>query len=143
MLNDELHKPYKKHIKGTTKVLIMLSEQKEIVSNEQRKYPRYPAQDLNAVIVISPPPPDESISIAGTVMDMSRKGIKIKLTSALPQDIPVSKILINVKMPKSGLTFKISGSIRHINEKAEYGINYDKEHSEDELDNLMFECIKI
>jgi len=121
----------------------MLSEPKKLVSNEQRKHPRYSTQDLSAVIVISPPPPNESISIAGTVMDMSRKGIKIKLTSALPQDIPTSRILINVKMPKSGLTFKISGSIRHINEQAEYGIHYDKKHSEDEVDSLLFECIKI
>jgi hypothetical protein len=109
---------------------------------DKRKSPRYTPSDLSAVITISPPPPDALISLKGTVLDMSQNGIKIKLHSAMPNTIPTSKILINIVMPKSGLQVKIRGFIRHINAESEYGINYHKDHKEDELKNLLFECIK-
>jgi hypothetical protein len=110
---------------------------------DQREHPRYTSPDLNAVITISPPPPDEWIHLEGTVLDMSHKGIKIKLHSAMPDGIPTSKILINIVMPKSGLLVKVHGFIRHMNEESECGINYHKDHSEDELKNLLFECVKL
>lgn len=110
---------------------------------DKREYPRYSSSDLSAVITISPPPPDELIFLKGTVLDMSQNGIKIKLHSAMPDDIPTSKILINIVMPKSGLLVKIRGSIRHMSAESEYGINFHKDHSEDELKNLLFECIKV
>lgn len=109
---------------------------------DKREHPRYASSDLSAVITISPPPPDELISLKGTVVDMSQNGIKIKLHSAMPDAIPTSKILINIIMPKSGLLVKIRGFIRHINAESEYGINYHKDHKEEELENLLFECIK-
>jgi len=110
---------------------------------DQRKYPRYTSSNLNAVITISPPPPDEWISLEGSVLDMSQKGIKIKLHSPMPNDIPTSKILINIVMPKSGLVVKIRGFIRHMNNASECGIKYHNDHCEDELKNLLFECIKV
>lgn len=110
---------------------------------DQRKHPRYTSSDLHAVITISPPPPDALISLEGTVLDMSYKGIKIKLDSAMPADIPTSKILINIVMPESGLPIKIHGFIRHMSEESEYGINYHEDHCENELSNLLFECIKV
>jgi hypothetical protein len=114
-----------------------------IDKRDQRKFPRYTSSDLNAVITISPPPPDEGINLEGTVLDMSQKGIKIKLHSAMPNNIPTSKILINIVMPQSGLLVKIRGSIRHMNDESECGINYHQDHCEDELENLLFECIKM
>lgn len=110
---------------------------------DQREHPRYISSDLNAVIIISPPAPGELISLEGTVLDMSHKGIKIKLHSPMPDNIPTSKILINIVMPQSGLPVKIRGFIRHMNEESECGINYDKDHCNDELKNLLFECIKV
>jgi hypothetical protein len=110
---------------------------------DQRDYPRYTSSNLNALITISPPPPDELISLEGTVLDMSHKGIKIKLHSAMPDDIPTSKIIINIVMPKSGILVKIRGFIRHISDETECGIHYHQEHNEDELKSLLFECIKI
>lgn len=115
----------------------------QIDKNDQREFPRYSSSDLNAVITISPPPPDEWIQLEGTVLNMSQRGIKIKLHSAMPDDIPTSKILINIVMPKSGLVVKIRGHIRHINDEHECGINYHVDHSEDELKSLLFECIKV
>ena len=110
---------------------------------DQREYPRYTSSDLHAVITISPPPPDALISLEGIVLDMSHKGIKIKLKSAMPNGIPTSKILINIVMPQSGLPVKIHGFIRHISDKSECGIHYHQDHSENELNNLLFECIKV
>ena len=110
---------------------------------DQREYPRYTSLDLNAVITISPPPPGEWIHLEGTVLDMSQKGIKIKLHQAMPDDIPTSKILINIVMPQSGLLVKIRGFIRHMNDESECGIKYHEEHGENELKNLLFECVKV
>ncbi len=110
---------------------------------EKREHPRFASSDLSAVITISPPPPDELISLEGTVLDMSQKGIRIKLNAAMPCDIPTSKILINIVMPKSGLPIKIHGFIRHMSNESECGINYHNDHSDDELENLLFECVKL
>jgi len=110
---------------------------------DKREHPRYTSSDLNAVITISPPAPDELIVLEGTVLDMSRKGVKIKLHSPMPDNIPASKILINIVMPQSGLPVKIRGVIRHMNEESECGIHYHEDHCEDELKNLLFECIKV
>jgi len=113
------------------------------MQRDNREFPRYTSSDLNAVITISPPLPEDKIHLEGTVLDMSQKGIKIKLHSAMPDDIPTSKILINIIMPQSGLLVKIHGFIRHMNDESECGINYHNDHSEDELKNLLFECIKV
>ena len=113
------------------------------MQTDKRECQRYSTSNLNAVITISPPPPDELISLEGTVLDMSQKGVKIKLHTPMPSGIPTSKILINIVMPQSGLPVKIRGFIRHMNEESECGINYDKNHSDDELNNLLFECIKV
>ena len=113
------------------------------MSIEQRECPRYVSSNLNAVITISPPEPDELISLEGKVLDMSQKGIRIKLNSAMPNNIPASKVLITMVMPKSGLEVKIHGNIRHINDDAECGVNYHEEHCPDELSNLLFECVKV
>lgn len=110
---------------------------------DKREHPRFTSSDLNAVITISPPPPDKLISLEGTVLDMSHKGIRIKLHTAMPQGIPTSKILINIVMPQSGLPVKIHGFIRHISKESECGIKYHEDHSDDELESLLFECIKV
>lgn len=110
---------------------------------DKREHPRYIPMDLNAAITISPPPPKEWIYLEGTVVDMSQNGIKIKLHSAMPCKIPTSKILINIVMPLSGLPIKIKGSIRHITDESECGIHYHEGHDEDELKDMLFECIKV
>jgi hypothetical protein len=73
---------------------------------------------------------------------MSYSGIKIKLLSAMPSDLPESKIIIAVTMPKSGISITIKGSIRHFNEEAEYGMLYSEDQHEHAGDDFMFECIK-
>ena len=113
------------------------------MQTEKREYPRYTPSDLNATITISPPSPAGLIYLEGKVLDMSQNGIKIKLHSAMPIDIPKSKILIKIVMPQSGLPVKIRGFIRHMTTESECGINFHQEHNEDELKDLLFECVKV
>ena len=113
------------------------------IQTDQRAHPRFNTPAVNAVLTISPSSLEDVISIEGTVLDMSQKGIKIKLQSALPADIPTSKILISIVMPKSGLKIKVRGVIRHINDKSECGIHYHEEHDEGAINNLLFECVKL
>ena len=109
---------------------------------EKREFQRYRPFNLNVRIAISPPPPDESILLAGTVLNMSQRGIKVRLNSPMPDAIPVSKIVIQVTLPESGLPVKIRGTIRHMNNNGEIGVQYHDEHSDKELDNMLFECVK-
>ena len=109
---------------------------------ENRKHPRFNPQGLVANITIAPPPPDEHILLDGIVIDMSYTGIRIKLSEMMPQDIPESKIKINLTLPDSGLPFTIKGVIKYMNDDSECGMNYSKEHSEQEIDDFMFECVK-
>ena len=112
------------------------------MENNQRERPRFNPQGLDAVISISPPQPAEVINLVGNVVDMSYSGIKIKLHEAMPVDIPKSKIEINIKMPESNVPITIKGIIKHLNDDSECGVKYSNEHSEDKVDDLMFECIK-
>lgn len=109
---------------------------------DNRKHARIRPKSLTAIITIFPPIPDEEIHLEGTVLDMSASGIRIKLFTAMPTDIPKSKIKINLTMPKSGLPITIRGIIKHLDTPSECGINYTKEHQNKEIDNLLFECIK-
>lgn len=109
---------------------------------EQRDSPRYLSGTLNAVVHILPPSPSEEISLEGTVLDMSQKGVRIKLNTAMPDDIPDSKVIINIVMPKSGLAVKIQGYIRHINDDDVCGFHYHEDHCKDEINNLLFECVR-
>jgi hypothetical protein len=109
---------------------------------DNRRHTRVKPQSLTAIITIFPPTPEDEIHLEGTVLDMSTSGIRIKLFSAMPTDIPKSKIKINFTMPKSGLPITIKGIIKHLDTKSECGINYVNDHPSELMDNLLFECIK-
>jgi len=60
----------------------------------------------------------------------------------MPVNIPESKIRIDMEMPESDIPITIRGVIKHWNEQSEYGLHYSYEYPENEVDDLMFECIK-
>ena len=113
-----------------------------IMSKNNRRHVRFNPKGLKATITINRPLVNEDIHLQGDVIDMSYSGIKIKLLSAMPTDLPESKIIIAVTMPKSGISITIKGSIRHFNEEAEYGVHYTEDQNEHAVDDFMFECIK-
>lgn len=109
---------------------------------DKRIHKRFNPEGLTAHLIIEPPPPDEEIVIDGVVVDMSYKGIKIKLDEPLNPEIDQAELRISIKLPESGVSISIHGMIKHIQEKHECGLQYAEQHTEDELDNLMFECVK-
>ncbi len=112
------------------------------MDTDKRKHLRFNPQGLSANITIDPPAPADEIMLQGTVVDMSYSGIKIKLSAAMPENIPQSKIRIDMKMPESGIPITIRGVIKHWNDESVYGLHYSAEHSENKVDDLMFECVK-
>ncbi len=113
------------------------------MDTDKRRHPRFSPNGLTANITILPPPPDQKIILKGTIVDMSYTGIKIKLNTAIKNKLPESEITITLTMPESGVPITIRGIIKHINTDSECGLQYSEKHSEHEMDDLMFECIKI
>ena len=113
------------------------------MDTESRKHPRFSPNGLVAIITIDPPPPADEIILEGAVVDMSYTGIKIKLDKPISHDILESEIRIELTMPESGIPVTIHGIIKHLNAGEEYGLQYSEKHPEHEVDDLMFECIKV
>ncbi len=113
-----------------------------MVEIDKRVHKRFSPEGLVAHIIIDPPAPDDAIIIDGVVVDMSYSGIKIKLDQPLEHDVTEGELRISIKLPESGVTVSIHGMIRHVQEHGQCGLQYSDQHTEDELDSLMFECIK-
>lgn len=112
------------------------------MDTDKRKHPRFCPDNILANISLAPEAPEKKISVDGTVVDMSYTGIKIKLDSPINADVKEAEITINLTMPESDVPVSISGVIKHLNTESEYGMQYSENCSEQEIDNLMFECIK-
>jgi len=114
------------------------------VDNENRTRIRFNPEGLAAHIIIDPPPPGGEIIIDGQVVDMSYSGIKIRLKEPLGQAVEDAELRISIVLPESRVPVSIHGMIKHIHEKHECGLQYNLDkHSEDEFDELMFECVKL
>lgn len=109
---------------------------------DKRSHIRFNPEGLAAHIIIDPPPPADEIVIDGLVVDMSYSGIKIKLKQPFGQEIEEAELRIYIILPESGVPVSIHGTIKHVHKQDEYGLQYSEHHTEDELDNLMFECVK-
>lgn len=109
---------------------------------DKRSHKRFSPEGIIAHIIIAPPLPDEEIVIDGVVVDMSYSGIKIKLNQPLVHEVQEAELRISIILPESGVSMSIHGMIRHIHEKHECGLQYTQQHTENELDSLMFECVK-
>ncbi|ANE55872.1 PilZ domain-containing protein [Methylomonas sp. DH-1] len=114
------------------------------MQNENRSRIRFNPAGLVAHIIIDPPPPGGEIVIDGQVVDMSYSGIKIRLREPLGQSIEEAELRISIILPESGVPVSIHGTIKHIQQEHECGLQYDADrHQEHELDDLMFECVKF
>lgn len=113
------------------------------VEDEKRTRKRFSPEGLNAHITIDPPPPEKEIIINGVVVDMSYGGIKIKLDNPLAHDVEQAELRITIRLPESGVPLSIHGMIRHISDGEHCGMQYAERHSEEEMDSLMFECVRL
>lgn len=111
-----------------------------IMTQDQRQYPRYQPQGIQASITIEHPPHDP-LCTNGDIIDISCTGIKIKLSTPLSEIID-GKIKIVFVLPDSGTVLTITGIIKHQQEPSECGFQYENNLSEDMFNDLMFECIK-
>ncbi len=112
------------------------------MDTEKRKHLRFNPTDISASITIETEAHIEKQVLAGTVVDMSYSGIKIRLNQPLKEDIENMEILIALNLPESGVPVTIKGMIKHLNETTEYGFQY-QDIKEQEMDQMMFECIKV
>ncbi|MFT5925212.1 MAG: hypothetical protein ACI9LE_002218 [Paraglaciecola sp.] len=110
---------------------------------EKREHVRFKPKGVLANIAIYPASPHEKISLQGVVIDMSYSGIKIKLSSAIPANIGESKMEIYLTLPKSAFPIAIKGVIRHVNPQSEIGFKFAENHAKQEIDDLLFECVKM
>jgi len=112
------------------------------VIQENRFRKRFHPEGLAAHIIINPQLGVE-ISIEGQVVDMSYGGIKIKLKEPFAHAVEEAELSIKMILPESGVPVSIRGRIKHIVNREEYGLKYSERHTEFELDDLMFECVKL
>jgi len=114
------------------------------MDQENRNHPRFSPKGLSANISIEPSPPSDKVIMDGTIINISYSGIKIKLNSPCNEDIQKGVVTINLTLPESGVPITIRGTIKHLNNSAEeFGLQYAESHTENKVDNLMFECIKV
>ena len=109
---------------------------------ENRFRKRFHPEGLAARIIINPALEGEII-IEGQVLDMSYGGIKIKLKEPFVHAVEEAELSISLVLPESGVPVSIRGRIKHIVNREEYGLKYCERHTEFELDDLMFECVKL
>lgn len=106
---------------------------------ERRNHPRFYPQGLQAVIFVEA---DPELSIAGEVIDISCSGIKIRLDAPLVATIH-GKIRIRLTLPRTGIPLNISGIVKHQQRPCEYGVRYENSLSPEQLDDFLFECVKL
>lgn len=109
--------------------------------NRDRK--RFNPEGVAAHIIIDPPPPEEEIVMDGKVVDMSYGGIKIRLNRPLVHDVEEAELRISLVLPESKVPLSIHGTIKHVVDSHECGLQFSDKHTEDDMDGLMFECIKF
>ncbi|RLA22659.1 MAG: PilZ domain-containing protein [Gammaproteobacteria bacterium] len=107
---------------------------------EKRLHPRVKPKNLTAHITINRPP-DETLAMDGTVVDLSYSGIKIKLSTPLIAEIN-DQITINLQLPKSGIPIRIHGVVVHRRSAIECGLHFVDQPPRQAIDDLMFECVK-
>lgn len=112
------------------------------METDKRKHVRLCPDNFLATITLIPQPPEKQISFAGTVVDISYDGIKIKLDKPITANVEKAEIIINLTLPDSGVPLSIKGNIKHLCNKSEYGLQYSEENTESDIDHLMFECTR-
>lgn len=110
---------------------------------EKRKYPRYNPVGLDACVTIIATDSEYESTYEGIVIDFSYMGIKIKLNEPIKSNITECEIRIELTLPESGIPLTIRGKVKHISNQDEYGVQLVEEEKNYNLEELMFECIKI
>lgn len=109
--------------------------------NERRIHPRLSINGLKAHISLDCLK-NAPLEIDGDVIDISYTGIKIRLDSPLPEQSE-GTVKIVIVLPESKIPLTIHGEIKHFRPRFEYGLHHGNHSTEEALDELMFECVKL
>jgi hypothetical protein len=114
-----------------------------LMDSDKCKHPPFNFNGLRVNITLIPVASSEKITLAGTLVDISYTGIRIKLSNEIHPDLPDSKIKMDFIMPASGVPVSIHGMLRHVNVQAEYGLQHSNRHPAQAMDYSILECIRI
>ncbi|WP_031433461.1 PilZ domain-containing protein [Methylomarinum vadi] len=107
---------------------------------DRRRHHRVKPKKMQ-VAVYPDHPCDQETSLNAEILDISRSGIRIKLSQ--PAQTRVNeKIKITMILPESGEPFSVHGILKHQHLDGEYGVHY-TDHAEGSIDDMLFECIKL
>lgn len=106
---------------------------------KKRSHPRVEPENLPAHIVIVRPP-DQELNVDEVVVDLSYSGIKIKLEAPLIAEIN-DQVMIDLKLPKSGIPIHIRGLVKHRSSSLECGLHFIDQPPRKFIDDLIFECM--
>ena len=84
---------------------------------------------------------DQEIEINAEILDISRTGIRIKLSNPIDTSIH-NNLKITMRLPDSGAPFTVHGTLKHQYSETEIGIHY-TDHVEGSIDDILFDCIEL
>ena len=84
---------------------------------------------------------EQEIDLNAEIIDISRTGIRIKLSDPLDTSIH-DRLKITMFLPESGAPFTVHGMLKHQHSETEYGLHL-SDHVEGSIDDMVFECISL
>jgi len=110
------------------------------MKTERRRHRREKPQNIQAnIFALHPTEPE--IPLSGEILDISRTGIRIKLSKPLGKDVN-DNLKITMVLPDSGIPFTVHGTLKHLHSDTEYGVHV-THHVDGSIDDLLFECVKL
>ncbi len=109
---------------------------------EKRIYTRVNPDNLQADITVFKPHDNEPLHISGKVLDISYRGVRIRLNRPAALNLDDCRIKISFVLPESGLEVNISGKLRHSRQSVDLGLQFSGPLPEQQLDAFLFECVK-
>lgn len=113
------------------------------MTTEKRVYTRVKPENLQATItVFRHNDEDKSVLLSGKVLDISYRGLRIRLNHPAATDLDNYHIKIVFELPQSGIKANISGKLCHCQHETQLGLQFIGPLPEQELDAFLFECVK-
>ena len=110
------------------------------MKHEKRSQRRVKSKNVKAD-VFSTHSPEEEIALNAEILDISRTGIRIKLSNPLDTSLH-DRLRITMFLPESGAPFTVHGLLKHQHSETEYGLHL-SDHIEGSIDDMIFECISL
>ena len=110
------------------------------MKHEKRSQRRVKSKNVNAG-VFSTCSAEEEIDLDAEILDISRTGIRIKLSEPLDTSVH-DRLKITMFLPESGAPFIVHGVLKNQHSETEYGLHL-SDHVEGSVDDMIFECISL